>query len=86
MLSATSAIVSLIALIVIFRAFGSNMQEFYRILMMSLMWHKDQKSVCALVLAIMTVKPRQHDRFVLIGLCWLCGRSEIPLPPHVLNI
>ncbi len=23
---------------------------------------------------------RQHDRFVLIGLCWLYGRSEFPTP------
>ncbi len=42
--------VSLIALIL--RAFGSSTQRFFRILMMSLMWHNDQKSVCALVLAI----------------------------------
>ncbi len=35
--------------------------------MRSLMWHNDQKSVCALLLAIVDV-PRQHDRFVLIGL------------------
>ncbi len=24
------------------------------------------------------MRPRQHDRFVLIGLCWLYGRSEFP--------
>ncbi len=23
---------------------------------------------------------RQHDRFALIGLCWLYGRSEFPPP------
>ncbi len=53
MLSATSAIVSLIALI--FRAFGSSMQGYFQDshdAMRSLMWHNDQKSVCALVLAI----------------------------------
>ncbi len=27
------------------------------------------------------MEPRQHDRFVLIGLCWLYGRSEFPPPP-----
>ncbi len=27
------------------------------------------------------MRPRQHDRFVLIGLCWLYGRSEFP-PPY----
>ncbi len=47
--------------------------------MRSVMWHKDQKSVCALVLAI--VNEAHHDRFVLIGLCWLYGRSEFPPPP-----
>ncbi len=26
-------------------------------------------------------QPRKHDRFVLIGLCWLYGRSEFPPPP-----
>ncbi len=52
MLSATSAIVSLVALI--FKAFGSIMQRFQDSddAMMSLMWHKDQRSVCAVVLAI----------------------------------
>ncbi len=25
------------------------------------------------------MRPRQHDRFVLIGLCWLYGRSEFLL-------
>ncbi len=29
--------------------------------------------------------PRQHDRFVLIGLCWLYGRNEIP-PPQSLPL
>ncbi len=24
----------------------------------------------------LSVRPRQHDRFVLIGLCWLYGHSE----------
>ncbi len=53
MLSVMSAIVCLIALI--FRAFGSSMQMIFRDshdAMRSVMWHKDQKSVCALVLAI----------------------------------
>ena len=27
------------------------------------------------------MRSRQHDRFVLIGLCWLYGRSELPPPP-----
>ncbi len=48
--------------------------------MRSVMWHKDQKSVCALVLAL-SMRPRHYDRFVLIGLCWLYGRSEFPPPP-----
>ncbi len=29
------------------------------------------------------MRPRQHDRFVLIGLCWLYGRSEYL--PHSLE-
>ncbi len=52
-LSVMSAIVCLIALI--FGAFGSSMQMIFRDshdAMRSVMWHKDQKSVCALVLAI----------------------------------
>ncbi len=42
------------------------------------MWQKDQKSICALVLAIVNEAhtPRQHDRFVRIGHCWLNGRSK----------
>ncbi len=32
----------------------------------------------------LSIRPRQHDRFVLIGLCWLYGRSEFPpLPRHL---
>ncbi len=27
------------------------------------------------------MRPRHYDRFVLIGLCWLYGRSEFPPPP-----
>ncbi len=26
------------------------------------------------------MRPRHYDRFVLIGLCWLYGRSEVPPP------
>ncbi len=54
--------------------------------MRSFMWHKAQKSVCALVLASVPPlppppkRPRHHDRFDLIGLCWLYGRSELPPP------
>ncbi len=29
----------------------------------------------------LSMRPRHYDRFVLIGLCWLHGRSEFP-PPH----
>ncbi len=29
----------------------------------------------------LSVRPRHYDRFVLIGLCWLYGRSEFPPPP-----
>ncbi len=54
--SVTSAIVCLIALS--FKAFGSSMQRFSGILMRSVMWHKDQKSVCALVLAIVNAMGR----------------------------
>ena len=48
--------------------------------MRSVMWHKDQESVCALVLAIVNEAQTSliSDRFVLIGLCWLYGRSEFP--------
>ncbi len=38
-----------------------------------LMWHKDQKSVCALVLAIVN---EAQTAFLLIGLCWLYRHSE----------
>ncbi len=27
------------------------------------------------------MRPGHYDRFVLIGLCWLYGRSEFPPPP-----
>ncbi len=27
------------------------------------------------------MRPRHYDRFVLIGLCWRCGRSEFSPPP-----
>ncbi len=53
LLSVMSAIVCLIALI--FRAFRQQHAEIFRDshdAMRSVMWHKDQKSVCALVLAI----------------------------------
>ena len=38
--------------------------------MRCLMWHKDQKSVCAVVSATVCLRPRHHDTvgFVLIGL------------------
>ncbi len=29
----------------------------------------------------LSMRPRHYDRFVLIGLCWLYGRSEFPPPP-----
>ncbi len=50
-LSLTQCLIALI-----FRAFGSSMQRFSGILdaMRSVMWHKDQKFVCALVLAIVS--------------------------------
>ena len=47
--------------------------------MRSLIWHKDQNSV--LLYGPLSMRPRQHDRFVLIGLCWLYGRSEFPPRP-----
>ncbi len=28
------------------------------------------------------MRPRHYDRLVLIGLCWLYGRSEFPPPPY----
>ncbi len=30
----------------------------------------------------LSMRPRRYDRFVLIGLCWLYGRSEFPPPPR----
>ncbi len=45
------------------------------------MWHKDQKSLCALLYWPLSMRPQQHDGFVLIGLCWLYGRNEVPPPP-----
>ncbi len=52
-------------------------------IMRSFMWHKDQKSVCALVLVIVP-RPRHHNRLDLIGFCWLYGRNEfVPRPQKV---
>ncbi len=33
----------------------------------------------------LSMRPRHYDRFVLIGLCWLYGRSESPPPPPPLT-
>ena len=45
---------------------------------------ENQKSVCvvcAMILAIVNDSHDSHDdRFVLIGLCWMYGRSEFPPP------
>ncbi len=41
---------------------------------------KDQKSVVLLYWSL-SMRPRQHGRFVLIGLCWLYGRSAFSPPP-----
>ncbi len=78
MLSATSAIMSLTALM--FRAFGSSMQKFFRILMMprNLSCGTTTRSLFVLLYWPLSMRPRQHDRFVLIGLCWLYGRSKFP--------
>ncbi len=27
-------------------------------------------------------RPRHHDKLVLVGLCWLYGRGEVPPPPR----
>ncbi len=32
------------------------------------------------------MRPRHYDRFVLIGLCWLYGRSEFPPPQPALAV
>ncbi len=32
------------------------------------------------------MRPRHYDRFVLIGLCWLYGRSEFPPPSQLLHL
>ncbi len=48
------------------------------------MWHKDRSGIKSLFVLLywpLSMRPRQHDRFVLIGLCWLYGRSEFPPPP-----
>ncbi len=44
------------------------------------MWHKDETSVCALLLALVKEGPGHHDSCVLNGLCWLYGRSAFPAP------
>ncbi len=83
MLSATSAIVSLIALI--FRAFGSSMQRFSRVLMMPGDLSCGTRTRSLFVLALLcwplSMRPRQHDRFVFVGLCWLYRRNKFPPPP-----
>ncbi len=33
----------------------------------------------------LSMRPRHYDRFVLIGLCWLYGRSEFPPPPPLMT-
>ncbi len=38
------------------------------------------RSLFVLLFWPLSMRPRQHDRFVLIGLCWLYGRSEFPPP------
>ncbi len=40
---------------------------------------QDIEAFSYIVLA--TVNEAQHDRFVLISLCWLYGRGELPPPP-----
>ncbi len=82
MLSAMSAIVALIALI--FRAFGSSMQRFSRMLMMprDISCGTRNRSLFVPLCRPLSMRPRRHDRFVLIGLCWLNGHSEIPSPSH----
>ena len=72
-----SGIASLIALILVM--FGRNMRMLAAQLfdeahgtMRSLMWYKDQKSVCALNQIWfwpLQQRPRHDDRFVLKGLC-----------------
>ncbi len=39
------------------------------------------RSPFVLVCWPLSMRLRQHDRFVLIGLCWLYGRSDFPPPP-----
>ncbi len=41
------------------------------------------RSLFVLLCWTLSMRPRQHDRFVLKGLCWLYGRSEFS-PPLVL--
>ncbi len=39
------------------------------------------RSLFVLLCWPLSVRPRQHEKFALIGLCWLYGRSEFPPPP-----
>ncbi len=46
-----------------------------------LTWVTSGESQVTHCIAVSFARPRQHDRFVLVGLCWLYGRSELPPPP-----
>ncbi len=39
------------------------------------------RSLCVLLYWTLSRRPRHHDRFLLIGLCWLWGCCEFPPPP-----
>ncbi len=45
------------------------------------------RSLFVLLCWPLSMRPRQHDRFVHIGLCWLYGRGEFPppFPPEFLS-
>ncbi len=65
------------------RAFGSSMRR-CGILMMPLDFSCSTWNRILFVLLCwpLSMRPRQHDRFVLIGLGWLYGLSKFPPPPH----
>ncbi len=70
-----SAIVSLIALI--FRVCGSRLQRIFQDshdALISLKWYN--RSRFWLLCWPLSMRPGHHDRFVLIGLCWLNGRGK----------
>ncbi len=71
-----------------FQGLGSSMHGFSRILMMP--WGPScgtrTRNLFVLLCWPLSMRSRQHDRFVLVGVCWLYGSSESPPPPPLCRL